>query len=107
MSPAPWWRPGSACRNRPVRGFRRPRSRRPIWCWRRPWRWIAAVRLGRGGGFYDRSLALCSPATRLVAVVRDDEVVGKLPHDEHDVLMTHALTPGAGLIALAGMPSRG
>jgi len=65
------------------------------------------VRLGRGGGFYDRSLALCSTATRLVAVVRDDEVVGKLPHDEHDVLMTHALTPGAGLIALAGMPSRG
>ena len=58
------------------------------------------VRLGRGGGFYDRTLMLCAPDTPLVAVVRDDEVVDELPHDPHDVLMTHALTPGAGLIRL-------
>lgn len=58
------------------------------------------VRLGRGGGFYDRTLMLCSPETPLVAVVRDEEVVDELPHDPHDVLMTHALTPGAGLIKL-------
>lgn len=58
------------------------------------------VRLGRGGGFYDRSLPLCAPGTPLLAVVRDDEVVGELPHEPHDVLMTHALTPGAGLIRL-------
>ncbi len=58
------------------------------------------VRLGRGGGFYDRSLVLCSPGTRLVAVVRDDEVLDELPHDPHDVRMTHALTPRAGLIPL-------
>lgn len=57
------------------------------------------VRLGRGGGFYDRSLPLCGPGTRLVAVVRDCEVRGELPSEPHDVLMTHALTPG-GLIAL-------
>lgn len=65
------------------------------------------VRLGRGGGFYDRSLALCAAGTPLVAVVRDQEVVDALPHDPHDVRVTHALTPSAGLIALAGMPSRG
>lgn len=59
------------------------------------------VRLGRGGGFYDRSLALCAPGTRLVAVVRDEEVVESLPAEPHDVPMTHALTPGNGLIALA------
>ena len=58
------------------------------------------VRLGRGGGFYDRSLALCAPGTRLVAVVRDCEVVDELPGEPHDVLMTHALAPGAGLMAL-------
>lgn len=58
------------------------------------------VRLGRGGGFYDRSLVLCAPGTPLVAVVRDDEVVEELPHDPHDVPMTHALTPEAGLIRL-------
>ena len=57
------------------------------------------VRLGRGGGFYDRSLTLCTPGTRLVAVVRDCEVLDRLPSEPHDVRMTHALTPG-GLIAL-------
>lgn len=63
------------------------------------------VRLGRGGGFYDRSLPLCAPGTRLVAVVRDDEVLDALPAEPHDVRMTHALTPGSGLITLAGRPT--
>jgi 5-formyltetrahydrofolate cyclo-ligase len=58
------------------------------------------VRLGRGAGFYDRSLVLADPAARLVAVVRDDEVVGELPAEPHDVRMTHALTPQHGLITL-------
>jgi 5-formyltetrahydrofolate cyclo-ligase len=58
------------------------------------------VRLGRGGGFYDRSLPRCGKDTLLVAVVRDSEVVDELPHEPHDVRMTHALTPGAGLIRL-------
>ena len=57
----------------------------------------SGVRLGRGGGFYDRSLALCGPQTRLVAVVRDCEVVDDLPSDPHDVRMTHVLAPSAGL----------
>lgn len=60
----------------------------------------AGVRLGRGAGFYDRSLRALDPAARLAAVVRDDEVVDRLPAEPHDVLMTHALTPGRGLIAL-------
>lgn len=58
------------------------------------------VRLGRGGGFYDRSLPMCAPETRLMAVVRDCEVLNELPHDPHDVAMTHALTPGGGVIPL-------
>ena len=58
------------------------------------------VRLGRGGGFYDRSLVLCRPGARLVAVVRDCEVVEELPGEQHDVHMTHALTPSGGLIQL-------
>jgi len=58
------------------------------------------VRLGRGGGFYDRSLPLCAPGTRLVAVVRDCELVEALPRDPHDVAMTHALTPDGGLTPL-------
>lgn len=60
----------------------------------------AGIRLGRGGGFYDRTLPLCRPGARLVAVVRDCEVLDALPAEPHDVRMTHALTPGNGLIAL-------
>jgi 5-formyltetrahydrofolate cyclo-ligase len=68
----------------------------------------AGVRLGRGAGFYDRSLVLSDPAARLVAVVRDDEVVDKLPAEPHDVRMTHALTPRGGLVALgSGMTAGG
>ena len=60
------------------------------------------VRLGRGAGFYDRTLPMADPAALLVAVVRDDEVVDDLPSDPHDVAMTHALTPRGGLRPLDG-----
>lgn len=58
------------------------------------------VRLGRGGGFYDRSLALHPTGQRLVAVVRDAEVLDQVPSEAHDIRMTHALTPGQGLMEL-------
>lgn len=58
------------------------------------------VRLGRGAGFYDRSLGRADPAALLVAVVRDEEFVERVPAEGHDVPMTHALTPGCGLVAL-------
>ncbi|PQM48926.1 5-formyltetrahydrofolate cyclo-ligase [Mycobacterium talmoniae] len=62
------------------------------------------MRLGRGGGFYDRSLALAAPEAPLIAVVRDEEVLDELPCEPHDVRMTHALTPGTGVTSLgAGM----
>jgi 5-formyltetrahydrofolate cyclo-ligase len=58
------------------------------------------IRLGRGAGFYDRTLVLTDSSARLIAVVRDDEVVDKLPGEPHDVRMTHALTPLRGLVSL-------
>jgi 5-formyltetrahydrofolate cyclo-ligase len=61
------------------------------------------VRLGRGRGFYDRSLDGRNPQARLIAMVRDAEFVDELPAEPHDVRMTHALTPKRGLIRL---PSR-
>ena len=60
----------------------------------------AGVRLGRGAGFYDRTLRSAGPSARLVAVVRDDELVDEIPAEPHDVPMTHALTPGRGLVEL-------
>ena len=56
------------------------------------------ARLGRGRGFYDRTLVLRNPDARLIAVVRDDELLDEVPHEPHDVPMTHALTPGHGLV---------
>ncbi|MGV0837393.1 5-formyltetrahydrofolate cyclo-ligase [Mycolicibacterium thermoresistibile] len=60
----------------------------------------AGVRLGRGAGFYDRTLPSAAPSALLVAVVRDDELVEQLPAEPHDVRMTHALTPNRGLVEL-------
>ena len=59
------------------------------------------VRLGRGRGFYDRSLVHRAPQARLIAVVRDAELLDELPCEPHDVRMTHALTPRLGLIDLS------
>lgn len=58
------------------------------------------VRLGRGAGFYDRTLRLAAESALLIAVVRDDELVDRLPAEPHDVPVTHALTPGRGLVVL-------
>jgi 5-formyltetrahydrofolate cyclo-ligase len=58
------------------------------------------VRLGKGLGFYDRSLDNRRPDASLVAIVRDDELLDALPADPHDVAMTHAITPRRGMIAL-------
>jgi 5-formyltetrahydrofolate cyclo-ligase len=58
------------------------------------------VRLGRGGGHYDRTLPLASRGARLIAVVRDSELVDVLPREPHDIPMTAALTPTAGFTPL-------
>lgn len=60
------------------------------------------VRLGRGAGFYDRTLDLVNPGVPIVAVVRDGELVDELPEEPHDRRATHALTPGRGLVRLLG-----
>jgi 5-formyltetrahydrofolate cyclo-ligase len=60
----------------------------------------AGVRLGRGAGYYDRTLPLADPAARLIAVIRDDELVDEVPAERHDVRMTHALMPRRGLVEL-------
>ncbi|MPZ67000.1 MAG: 5-formyltetrahydrofolate cyclo-ligase [Pseudonocardiaceae bacterium] len=58
------------------------------------------LRLGRGGGYYDRSLPLARPGVPLVAVVRDEELLETVPAAPHDMRVTAALTPGAGLVPL-------
>lgn len=75
-------------------------------------------RLGRGGGHYDRSLALLATEhagraaragagpPRLIAVVFDEEMIDRLPHDGHDMPVTDVATPRGGLrhVARRGRP---
>ncbi|WP_367132564.1 5-formyltetrahydrofolate cyclo-ligase [Saccharothrix sp. HUAS TT1] len=58
----------------------------------------AGVRLGQGGGYYDRALGLSTGP--VVAVVRDEEFVPSLPAEPHDVRVDAVLTPGRGLVRL-------
>jgi 5-formyltetrahydrofolate cyclo-ligase len=54
---------------------------------------LTGVRVGRGGGSYDRALARVSPGTRVVALLYDDELRAELPADAHDRPVTAVLTP--------------
>lgn len=56
----------------------------------------SGVRLGQGGGYYDRFLARTS-GVPLAAVVYDKEYLpaGALPHDDLDMPVGYALTPTA------------
>lgn len=60
----------------------------------------SGVRLGRGAGFYDRSLPFASNSARLIAVVGESEFVDSLPGEEHDVRVHAVLTPERGTLEL-------
>ncbi|NUP26014.1 MAG: 5-formyltetrahydrofolate cyclo-ligase [Nocardia sp.] len=62
------------------------------------------VRLGQGAGYYDRTLGMADPAARRMVVVRDDELVERLPEEPHDIRMTWVLTPGDGARRLGSGP---
>ncbi|MFT3715934.1 MAG: 5-formyltetrahydrofolate cyclo-ligase [Gordonia sp. (in: high G+C Gram-positive bacteria)] len=57
------------------------------------------ARLGRGAGYYDRTLA--SVSAPIVAVVHDAEVIEEVPEDPTDVRVQWILTPGTGFTAAA------
>ncbi|MFC5748942.1 5-formyltetrahydrofolate cyclo-ligase [Actinomadura rugatobispora] len=61
----------------------------------------AGVRLGRGGGSYDRALARVGPAILTVGLVYDGELVDRLPAEPHDRHVRAAVTPSEGLVRLA------
>jgi 5-formyltetrahydrofolate cyclo-ligase len=50
-------------------------------------------RLGRGAGYYDRTLAFCRPGGLVAVVVFSDEIVDTVPHLAHDATFELALTP--------------
>ncbi len=58
------------------------------------------VRLGRGGGYYDRALRHARPDAVVVALVHDDELVDELPAEPHDHRVNAVVTPSGGWRAL-------
>lgn len=49
-------------------------------------------RLGRGGGYYDRSLA--SAGAPVAALLFDSEILSVVPHEPHDIPVDAAVCPG-------------
>lgn len=59
------------------------------------------IRLGRGGGSYDRALARVGADTLTVALLYDGELVDEVPAQPHDRLVRAVITPARGLQVLA------
>lgn len=55
------------------------------------------VRMGRGGGSYDRALAR-APQARTVALLHDGEFLDTVPGEPHDQRVRAVVTPAGGLI---------
>jgi 5-formyltetrahydrofolate cyclo-ligase len=60
----------------------------------------AGRRLGRGGGSYDRALARVGPLIPLIALVYDEELVGHVPSEGHDVPVRATASPRAGITVI-------
>ncbi|MEV4759025.1 5-formyltetrahydrofolate cyclo-ligase [Micromonospora sp. NPDC049559] len=62
------------------------------------------LRLGRGGGSYDRALARVGAAVPTVALLYDEELVDSVPSQRHDRPVRFVITPGRGLVRLPSPP---
>jgi 5-formyltetrahydrofolate cyclo-ligase len=58
------------------------------------------VRLGRGGGSYDRALARVAPGIPTIALVYDGELLDEVPADDHDQRVRLVARPSAGITRL-------
>jgi 5-formyltetrahydrofolate cyclo-ligase len=63
------------------------------------------IRLGRGGGYYDRALRHARPGAVRVALLFDDELLDELPAEPHDERVTAVITPSGGWHDLGSAPS--
>jgi 5-formyltetrahydrofolate cyclo-ligase len=58
------------------------------------------VRLGRGGGSYDRALARVGPGIPTIALLYDSELLDEVPAAAHDQRVRLAARPSAGISRL-------
>ena len=57
-------------------------------------------RLGRGGGSYDRALALVGPRVPVIALLNDGELVGEVPVEPHDRPVPMVALPSQGIVSI-------
>ncbi|HEY6278555.1 MAG TPA: 5-formyltetrahydrofolate cyclo-ligase [Streptosporangiaceae bacterium] len=57
------------------------------------------MRLGRGGGSFDRALARVGPAIPTIALLYDSELLDKVPAGPHDQRVRLIARPAAGIIS--------
>lgn len=57
----------------------------------------SGLRLGQGGGSYDRALRRLRPGTPVVTALFDEELVDRVPAEPHDLAVTAVLTPSHGV----------
>lgn len=61
----------------------------------------SGLRLGRGGGSYDRALARVRPGAAVIALLHDGELVDRVPAEPHDRRVSGVLMP-SGLVRIPG-----
>ena len=57
-------------------------------------------RLGRGGGSYDRALALVGPRVPVIALLNDGELVREVPVEPHDRPVPMVALPSQGIVSI-------
>lgn len=66
---------------------------------------LTGMRLGKGGGYYDRTLPAVNPGTPVLAVIRDPELVDTIPTEAHDAPLDGVVTP-SGVRLFGETPDR-
>ncbi|MBN1172338.1 MAG: 5-formyltetrahydrofolate cyclo-ligase [Micromonosporaceae bacterium] len=64
------------------------------------------IRLGRGGGSYDRALARVSPEVDIITLLYASEFVPRLPSLPHDRPVTHAMIATGSAVSTVHFPAR-
>ena len=58
------------------------------------------VRIGRGGGYYDRTLPAVPSSTPVVVLLHDDELIDHVPWGDHDFRVGSVVLPTHGPVAV-------
>ncbi|MFP5022504.1 5-formyltetrahydrofolate cyclo-ligase [Pseudonocardia phyllosphaerae] len=59
------------------------------------------MRLGRGGGYYDRTLPLIGPDALVAVLLYDDELLDEVPAEPHDTPVPQVVLPGRGVVQVS------